>query len=619
MKHTHKSQQALPITQYLNCREAYFPSFTSDGRHVAFLTSITGLPQVWRVEVRPDLDHPLWPDQVTFEADRVMGVWCSPVPGDERLIYSHDMGGSENIQFTLLSEDGADKTLLTAGNEDSMHIFGEWSSDGSQILYSANRRHAGLFDLYVHPLMAKATMLWENDEPGYLRNLRFSPDGKRVAFTRVASSFCHDLFEIGLRDGAVRQLNPSGGEARYSAICYAPDGKSLYLNTDLGSDFLYVARFDLETLSIETMVAHDWDVEFVTPSPNGQLLAYTLNVDGAYQIHLFDTTSGASHISPTIGTSPGVVALWDEALVFSPESTLLAFSFTSATQTSDIYIWDLELGLVRPVTRSSHAGIPRESFVAPRRVHYPTFDERQIPAWLYEPTSGDEGPLPVIVMVHGGPESQFKPFFHPIIQYFLHHGYAVFAPNVRGSTGYGKAYGHLDDVDKRMDSVLDLAQAARWLREQPGIDGERLVVYGGSYGGFMVLAALVHDPDLWAAGVDIVGISNFVTFLENTSEYRRGHREAEYGSLEHDREFLESISPLNHADKITAPLMVIHGANDPRVPLSEAEQLVGALKERAMSVEFLMFDDEGHGLVKLKNKLVAFPAIVEFLNKHLQR
>jgi dipeptidyl aminopeptidase/acylaminoacyl peptidase len=619
MKHTHKSQQALPITQYLNCREAYFPSFTSDGRHVAFLTSITGLPQVWRVEVRPDLDHPLWPDQVTFEADRVMGVWCSPVPGDERLIYSHDIGGSENIQFTLLSEDGADKTLLTAGNEDSMHIFGEWSSDGSQILYSANRRHAGLFDLYVHPLMAKATMLWENDEPGYLRNLRFSPDGKRVAFTRVASSFCHDLFEIDLRDGAVRQLNPSGEEARYSAICYAPDGKSLYLNTDLGSDFLYVARFDLETLSIETMVAHDWDVEFVTPSPNGQLLAYTLNVDGAYQIHLFDTTSGASHISPTIGTSPGVVALWDEALVFSPESTLLAFSFTSATQTSDIYIWDLELGLVRPVTRSSHAGIPRESFVAPRRVHYPTFDERQIPAWLYEPTSGDEGPLPVIVMVHGGPESQFKPFFHPIIQYFLHHGYAVFAPNVRGSTGYGKAYGHLDDVDKRMDSVLDLAQAARWLREQPGIDGERLVVYGGSYGGFMVLAALVHDPDLWAAGVDIVGISNFVTFLENTSEYRRGHREAEYGSLEHDREFLESISPLNHADKITAPLMVIHGANDPRVPLSEAEQLVGALKERAMSVEFLMFDDEGHGLVKLKNKLVAFPAIVEFLNKHLQR
>jgi dipeptidyl aminopeptidase/acylaminoacyl peptidase len=221
------------------------------------------------------------------------------------------------------------------------------------------------------------------------------------------------------------------------------------------------------------------------------------------------------------------------------------------------------------------------------------------------------------VFVHGGPESQFKPYFNFFIQYFVHNGYAVLAPNVRGSTGYGKAYSHLDDVDKRMDSVADLANATYWLKRQPGIDGDRLVVMGGSYGGFMVLSALTATPDLWAAGVDVVGISNLATFLENTSQYRRAHREAEYGSLARDRQFLESIAPINHVDKITAPLMVIHGANDPRVPLSEAEQLVAALNARGVPVEFLVFDDEGHGLVKLKNKLVAYPAIVRFLEAHL--
>ncbi len=200
----------------------------------------------------------------------------------------------------------------------------------------------------------------------------------------------------------------------------------------------------------------------------------------------------------------------------------------------------------------------------------------------------------------------------------MNNGYAVLAPNVRGSTGYGKTYSHLDDVEKRMDSVADLAHAAYWLQAQPGIDVDRLVVYGGSYGGFMVLAALTAYPDLWAAGVTIVGISSFATFLENTSEYRRAHREAEYGSLARDREFLERTAPINHVDQISAPLMVMHGANDPRVPLSEAQQLVRALKARGVPVEFLVFDDEGHGLVKLKNKLIAYLAIMRFLSTHLR-
>jgi dipeptidyl aminopeptidase/acylaminoacyl peptidase len=225
--------------------------------------------------------------------------------------------------------------------------------------------------------------------------------------------------------------------------------------------------------------------------------------------------------------------------------------------------------------------------------------------------------MPVVVYVHGGPASQFRPQFFPLLQYLVRRGYAVFAPNVRGSTGYGKGYASLDDVQRRMDSVADLAYAARWLKDQPDIDGERIVIYGRSYGGFMVLSAVTTYPDLWAAAVDVVGIGNWVTFLENTSGYRRAHREAEYGSLEADREFLETISPIHQVDRITAPLIVIHGANDPRVPVSEARQLAAALAQRDVSVELLVFDDEGHTLAKMKNRQVAYGAIVDFLDNHV--
>ncbi len=612
-----RQRRPPPISRYLNIRKAYHPSFSSDGERLVFLSDITGVPQVWQVELSAHRQRITWLEQRTFEPDRVLGVWCSPAPGDERLIYSADIGGSENAQLFLLHNDGTPDLPLTLGHEGALHIFGEWSTDGSHILFAANRRHPGLFDLYLQPIDGQAQRVWQNDKPGYLFSMKFSPDGKRAIISRVVSSFQHDIFEVDLDTKIARQLNPPELIARYDPLWFGQDGSSLYVSTDRGSDFLHIARLDLETCALETLVSSDWDLEFLTCAPNGDVLAYAVNVNGAYEIQVLDLASGGIRRAPSIGNEPGVVAVWDRLLDMSPDSARLAFSFTSATRTSDIFLWDLKRDVIDPVTQSSHGGIPRDDFIAPQLVRYATFDEREIPAWFYSrPEEGDKL-RPVIVFVHGGPESQFKPYFHFFLQYFIQRGFAVLAPNVRGSTGYGKHFAHLDDVEKRMDSVRDLAYAAYWLRQQAGIDGDRLVVYGGSYGGFMVLAALTQQADLWAAGVNIVGISNFVTFLENTSEYRRSHREAEYGSLEEDRDFLESISPLNHAHKIVSPLMVIHGANDPRVPLSEAKQLVEMLESRDVPVEFIVFEDEGHGLVKLKNKLVAYPAIAEFLTKHL--
>lgn len=243
---------------------------------------------------------------------------------------------------------------------------------------------------------------------------------------------------------------------------------------------------------------------------------------------------------------------------------------------------------------------------------------RRIPALLFTPRDTEARGLPVVVYVHGGPESQYRPNFNPIVQYFVNQGYAVLAPNVRGSTGYGYEYQSLDDIRLRMDLVHDLRHAALWLGESGIGDPRRIAVMGGSYGGFMVLSAITTYPEVWAAAVDIVGIANFVTFLEHTGPWRRKLREVEYGSLEDDRDFLERISPINGVDRITAPLFVVHGANDPRVPVGEAEQIVAALRGRGVPVEYLRFEDEGHGLQKRTNRLVAYPAIARFLERYLR-
>ncbi|MCW4037368.1 MAG: S9 family peptidase [Candidatus Bathyarchaeota archaeon] len=609
-----KAETGYPISRYLNIHSAYHPKYFSDNRHVAFISDITGIPQAWKVKA--DTDSVCWPEQLTFEAERVQWLACSPVKGDGSLIFGRDVGGNEKAQIYLIQGDDSE-TCLTEGHGDAVHLPGEWSRDGQSLLFAANRRKPSIFDAYIQHLNGKAELLWENEQPGYIRDLSFSPDGGRVLCSRIQSSFSNQLFEIDIAAKEAREISPTGEEARYLTPCYAHDGESIYLFTDVDSDFLYLARLGLQSLELETVQALGWDVGALVISPDRRFLGYEVNVEGFSELYAMDLKRGET-TKVELGETPGVV---NGTPVFSPDSSRLAFSYSKATKPLDIYLWDLKTGGIRRATNSSTGGIPPESFSTPELVHYPTFDEnerdepRMIPAWFYKSPEGEKSP--VIVLVHGGPESQSRPRFDFRVQYFLNKGYGVFLPNVRGSTGYGKAYSHLDDTRKRMDSVRDLAQGAQWLKEQPNVDGYRIAVMGGSYGGFMVLSAVTVHPDLWAAGIDVVGISNLATFLENTSGYRRRHREAEYGSLKEDREFLESIAPVNHIDNIKAPLMVIQGANDPRVPLSESEQMVKVMREKGKPVDFIVFQDEGHGVVRLKNKRIAYPAMVEFLERQL--
>jgi dipeptidyl aminopeptidase/acylaminoacyl peptidase len=582
------------FARYLKIRGAWGASWSPDARRVSFLTDITGVPQVWEVPVE---GGPSWPEQLTFYEERVSRAEYSP--NANRLLFDMDAGGNERTQLFLL-EDGEVRDLTRAPG--AIHSSGGFSPDGSRIAYTATRRNGTDFDVFVQKLDEEPEMVWEVS--GYHTISDWAPDGSFLLVSRHRSNLDNDLYLLDLSSGEVTLLTPHKGDARFYGACVTPDGGSAYLATDVGGDFMRLARLDFSTLVFTYLTPDDWDVEDLDLSRDGRYLLASRNIEGYSHLMLF---SGEGRRMPDPEVPEGIVG----GFGFSPDSKWLAFTLVGPTRNPDVAVLDLPDGDIKQVTRSSTAGIPRSTFRHPRLVRYPTFDGREIPALFYDPEDGD---APVVVNVHGGPESQSRPAFAPVTQYLLHRGYAIFFPNVRGSTGYGKAYTHLDDIELRMNSVRDLAHAAQWLRKK---GHQRVAVMGGSYGGFMVLAALTEYPELWSAGVDIVGIANLVTFLENTGSYRRALREAEYGSLQRDRYFLESISPIHKAHRIRVPLMVIHGKNDPRVPVGEAEQIVERVRENGGTVEYLLYEDEGHGLVKLKNRLDAYPRIAAFLDEHL--
>ena len=583
---------AYEFARYLKIRSAHGASWSPDGRWVSFLTDITGVPQVWEVPVGGG-----WPEQLTFYEERIMGAEYSPV--EHKVLFGMDAGGNERSQLYML-EGGEVRDLTRA--PDAIHYSGGFSPDGQRIAYTATRRNGTDFDVFVQDLDGEPEMVWETT--GYHTVADWGPDGGSLIVSRHHSNLNNDLYELDLTSGVATLLTPHEGDARFSGARVTPDGVSAYLATDRDGDFVRLARLDLSTMALEYLTPDDWDVESVELSRDGRYLLASRNVEGYSDFMLFN---GRGRRMPGPRMLAGILGGFE----FSPDSGRLAFTLTGPERNPDVWTVELPDGEPQRLTRSSTAGIPPRTFRRPRLVRYPTFDGREVPALFYEP---DERSAPVVVNVHGGPESQARPLFAPVTQYLLGRGYAVLSPNVRGSTGYGKAYTHLDDVHLRMDSVRDLAHAAEWLKEE---GHEQVAIMGGSYGGFMVLAALTEYPERWTAGVDIVGIANMVTFLENTGSYRRALREPEYGSLERDREFLESISPIHKAGKIRVPLMVIHGKNDPRVPVGEAEQIVDRVRNNGGTVEYLLYEDEGHGLAKLKNRLDAYPKIVAFLDEHL--
>ena len=611
------------ITRYMNIRGSSAPTFSPDGKRVAFLTNITGTPQVWMISATGG-----WPEQMTFYSDSVGFVNWSP--DGNGLLFGKATGGDENTQLYWMSPDGSEIKALTSDPK-VRHNFGGWSHDGKFISYGSNKRDRNYFDVYVMEVgSGREELVYQQDGSNGAVAWSFNDRQIIVSHENEQLSLDNDLYLIDLKTKAVSHLTPHEGAAQFGSVRFTPDDHSIVFGTNDKREFYSLAQMDLASKRVDIIDNTEWDLASIEVSPDGGLLAYTINRDGFSELYVRRLDTNGKPLITVIGPKEAPIKLPEKGLVggleFSRDRSgeadrtgnKLAFVFNSSRYASDIWLYDLKSRAITQVTHSSLAGIPQSSFIEPELIRYKSFDGREIPAWFYKPESSKYNrSMPVIISVHGGPEGQAQPGFNPINQYLLSRGYAVLAPNVRGSTGYGKTFTHLDDVRNREDSVKDLAASVEWLKVNGG-DAKRIAVTGGSYGGYMTLAAITLYPDLWAAAVSTVGISNFESFLKNTSGYRRKLREVEYGSLERDLEFLKSISPVNKVDRIKTPLMVIAGKNDPRVPYTEAEQIVAALKKRNAIVEYKLFDDEGHGVAKLSNRLIVYPLMVDFLDRYMK-
>ena len=635
------SAQGYTIQQYLNIKSASGPAFSPDSKKIVYLSNATGTSQIWVTDLATNKQT-----QLTNYEDNVGFVrWLGDGSG---MIFGKAKGGDENTQFFWMKPDGSGVKALT-DEPGVRHNFGLVTDDGKMIAYASNKRNRQYFDIYTMDLGSGVeTLQYQYDGNNDIQAVNGAGNKFIVSRDGIELSLDNNLYLIDAKTKQEILLTPHTGASQFGNAHFVADG--LVFTHNDGREFVGLAQLrkknaatdDWSEKNREISIIDDtkWDVSDVEMTDYGSKIAYTVNRDGFSELYIRGYEMGGKPLISVIDKKAVQVKLPNEGIVngirFSQDESKIAFTFNSASSPSEVWTYDLGKQQLRRVTFSDTAGIPAVTFTQPKLITYKSFDGRMIPAWFYEPErmrtfklkmnapqkealSSTKPEVPVIVSVHGGPEGQERPGFNALYQYYLSRGYAILATNVRGSTGYGKTFTHLDDVKKREDSVKDLAYSVEWLKKYGGADPKRIAVMGGSYGGYMTLAAITLYPDLWAAAVDTVGISDWETFLKNTSGYRRRQREVEYGRLDRDIDFLRSISPIKKIDRIKCPLFVIAGRNDPRVPWTEGQQMVDALRKRGATVEWKVYDDEGHGVSKLKNRIDLYPKVADFLDRNMKK
>jgi dipeptidyl aminopeptidase/acylaminoacyl peptidase len=554
--------------------------------------------------------------QLTFLHEPITEAAFSPDSARSAYVFLKDSGGNEKAQLYYQHMGDAAAKLLTDGK--SLNSAPMWSNSGREVAFSSTARDGRNIDIdIVDPESGTLPRLGvAGDGSGAAWSvLDWSPDDSKLLVLKEVSVSEGYLYIVDLGTGQKREVEPSPAKVGIVGAKFTRDGQGVYLISDRESEFVRLRYINLFTNDKTVISAHiPWDIEALAISRDGHYLAYVSNEAGAGKLNLLDLRTHQDLTPPRL-QQPGVIS----SLNFDADGKRLVFGFAAANQPRDAYVLNIAENRLEPWTRSEAGAVDAAKFVLPRRVEFPTFDRvdgkaRQIPAYVYEPASG--GPHPVLISLHGGPESQFRPGFDPWIQYVVNElGFAVIAPNVRGSSGYGRTYMALDNGVLREDAVKDVGAMLVWIALQKGFDGKHVVVAGGSYGGYLSLATLVNYSDRLRGGVDVSGIADLVSFLTNTAPYRQDQRRAEYGD-ERDlemRSFLRRISPLTNADRITRPLLVVHGKNDPRVPLSEADQIVNKLRARGGEVWYLLAADEGHGYRKKQNRDAYYETFAQFL------
>lgn len=595
------------LNRYQNTRGAGFAGWS--GNDALLITTRFGeTNQVHRVAQPMGMR-----EQLTFYREPTVAVGGQPGPASRGFVFGKDEGGSEFWQLYQFDLNTREATRITDGKR-SRNEGPLWSHDGSQIAFTSTMRNGTDSDIWVKTGDAPARVVLKEGGTWYATD--FSADGKKLLVTKAVSINESYPGELDLSTGKLEMFPVDGGKAAFGPFRYAPNGQGAYYTSDEGTEFRTL-RFHGPGMESPIFLSANtpWDVTGFDIADNGKHLVFASNEDGIGKLHLRSLPDHREVALPELPV--GVIG----GMGFSPDGTRIAVTLNTATSPSDLYVIDIATKTLTRWTQSEVGGLDTSRFVAPQLIRYTSFDGLSIPAFYYRPANVPAGTkLPVVIQIHGGPEAQAFPSFSPSIQSMVNElGIAVLVPNVRGSSGYGKTYLQLDNGFKRKDSVKDIGALLDWIAKQPELNAERVGVFGGSYGGYMVLASMVDYADRIAAGVDVVGISHFATFLEATESYRRDLRRVEYGD-ERDpamRRFMDEIAPLNNAAKITSPLFVAQGANDPRVPLSEADQIVKAVRGNGRDVWYLVFKDEGHGFAKKTNSDWFNAATMMFWQRHL--
>ncbi len=580
-----------------------------DGQKVFFETHMTGAPQVFR------LTDDGWPYQLTTFED---GADFFRLSNNAQMgIVGASVGGSEQSQLYLLDTETGRTVQLT--EYDDIRFGGvEWAPDDKSIFYYSNEENKRDFFIYQMDIATGEYRKVFGDSStvtGWSSVANVSPDGNWLIIENGTSNVSNDLYLLDLTTLEYQKLNEDDGTVNYGSPILLPDNKTIWLTCNDNDDG--VPRLAKMTVgSSEVQYASDgwldpkWEVDGLGVSRDFKIMMALLNEDGYLRLKLREMGSGKDLPGPPLDgiISSGYIDKHGNVII----------SFNGPTRAPDVWRWNPYTRDLKQLTFSTYAGIDRNMFRDPKLIHYKSFDGLEIPAFLYLPPDYKEGnPIPFVVDAHGGPESQFQPTFARNLQYLMLNGYGILAPNPRGSSGYGLPYMNMDNYKNRQNSLKDYKAGADWLIENGYTKTEMLGIRGGSYGGYVVLGMITEYPKMFAAAIDIVGISNFRTFLQNTRAYRRMYRETEYGPLS-DPEFLESISPLNKAHLIETPLLVIHGENDPRVPIGEARQIIKAIDKRGGVVDSLIFTTEGHGVKKRSNTIAEYRKHVEFFDRYLK-
>lgn len=599
---------AEAVGRYTEFRSAGLTSWHPTRREMLVSTRFGQSNQVHRIKLPGGARY-----QLTFFPDRVGSASYDPAAGNS-FVFTKSAGGNERYQLFRHDFATGDVALLTDGK--SRNGQAVWANAGGRIAYTSTRRNNRDFDIWtMTPADPRSDKLLLKVE-GAWAPLDWSPDDGRVLVSHSVSANESYLHVLDAKTGHTTALTPKGPEkVSYNGGQFAKDGKAVYTATDKDGEFHRLARIDLESGNHTFLTDHiKWDVEEFDLSPDGRTVAFVTNEDGIGRLHLLDTATGQEKPVPNL--PPGSVHL----ISWHKNGKDLGFGLVSARSPADVYSLDVASGKVERWTESETGGLNTGQFAEPELIRWKTFDGRMISGFLYRPPAKFTGKRPVVLNIHGGPESQFQPAFLGRNNYFLNElGVALLFPNVRGSTGYGKTFLTLDNGFKREDSYKDIGSLLDWIKTRDDLDADRVMVTGGSYGGHMTLAVATYYPERIRCAVDVVGISNFVSFLEHTEEYRRDLRRVEYGD-ERDpkmREFMEKTAPVNNVHKIKRPMFIVQGKNDPRVPLIEAEQMVAALKKAGVPVWYLMARDEGHGFAKKTNADFQFYATVLFMKEYL--